>query len=554
MHNNIKLMTPLALALAIAFPVSVLAQQAPDAGRTLQEQQQQPSQPPAQGQAIDIQTQAASPTLPGGQQVVLHTVSFKGNTLFSEAQLLAVLGEFKDKSYDMAGLKALANSISAYYHGQGYPFARAFLPPQALGDGNLQIEVVEGRYGQVQVQGDERAKKFLSALPPGSVIRSNELERTTLLLDDLPGVKIYPVIRPGQEVGTGDLDVRVERTAPITGSIALDNHGNRYTGEHRVQANLQWNSPFLFGDQFNASLLLSDELMWLGSLNYSLPVGTSGLRAQVGYAHTYYELAKDFANLDAHGTAKISSVGFSYPLIRSQRSNLTLSTTYQHKGLNDKQDVAGTSDSKSSNSLPVTLAFDHRDSFGGGGVTYGSASYTWGDLDLDQGLLSSDWSSGQNTHGNFNKFNLDVARLQALPAGFSLFGRLSAQWANKNLDSSESFSLGGAYGVRAYPSGEGNGDEGWLTQLELRYSAGAFAPYAFYDAGHSTINANTDSLTTAVTNNHRSISGAGIGLRYQRNNWNFDASVAWSTHGGDAQSDSAKRDPRAWLRVSYNFK
>jgi hemolysin activation/secretion protein len=554
MHNNIKSMTPLALALAIAFPVSVLAQQAPDAGRTLQEQQQQPSLPPAQGKAIDIQTQAASPTLPGGQQVVLHNVSFKGNTLFSEEQLIAALGEVKGKSYDLAGLKTLANNISAYYHGQGYPFARAFLPPQALGDGNLQIEVVEGRYGQVQVQGDERAKKFLSALPAGSVIRSNELERTTLLLDDLPGVKIYPVIRPGQEVGTGDLDVRVERTAPITGSIALDNHGNRYTGEYRTQANLQWNSPFLFGDQFNAGLLLSDELMWLSSLSYSLPVGTSGLRAQVGYAHTYYELAKEFDSLDAHGTAKISSAGFSYPLVRSQRSNLTLSTTYQHKELNDKQDVAGTSDSKSSNSLPVTLAFDRRDSFGGGGVTYGSASYTWGDLDLDQGLLSTDRSSGQNTQGNFNKFNLDIARLQALPAGFSLFGRFSGQWADKNLDSSESFSLGGAYGVRAYPSGEGNGDEGWLAQLELRYSAGAFAPYAFYDAGRSTINAKTDGLTTAVTNNHRSIAGAGIGLRYQRNNWNLDASVAWPTQGGDAQSDSANRDPRAWLRLSYNFK
>lgn len=554
--QNIKTMTSrtLTLAIAVAVPLSVLAQQAPDAGRILQEQQQQPNLPPVQGKSIDIQSPAAASTLPGGQQVSLQSVSFSGNTLFSEEQLMVVLGDATGKSYDLAGLKTLANDISAYYHGQGYPFARAFLPPQALSDGKLQIEVVEGRYGKVQAQGDERAQKFLSALQPGTVIRSDALERATLLLDDLPGIKIYPVIRPGQEVGTGDLDVRVEHSSPITGNIGIDNHGNRYTGEYRAQANLQWNSPFLLGDQFSLNSLLSDEGMWLGSLAYSLPVGTSGLRGQVGYAQTDYELAKDFANLNAHGTAKVSSAGLSYPLVRSQRSNLTLSATYQHKELNDKQDVAGSNDSKSSKSLPISLAFDHRDSFGGGGITYGSASYTWGDLNLDQGLLTTDKSSGQNTDGNFNKFNLDVARLQALPAGFSLFGRFSGQWADKNLDSSESFSLGGAYGVRAYPSGEGNGDEGWLTQLELRYSTGAFAPYVFYDAGRATLNARTGSLTSAVSNNHRSIAGSGIGLRYQRGNWNFDANVAWRTHGGEAQSDSADRDPRAWLRVSYNFR
>ena len=37
------------------------------------------------------------------------------------------------------------------------------------------------------------------------------------------------------------------------------------------------------------------------------------------------------------------------------------------------------------------------------------------------------------------------------------------------LDSAENFSLGGLYGVRAYPSGEATGAQGQLVSMELRY-------------------------------------------------------------------------------------
>lgn len=551
--NKPQILHVIAAAITMAFPVSVLAQQAPDAGRSLQELNQQPSIAPKQGATVEIQPPQPASVQPGGQQIVLQSIGFSGNTLFSEDALRAVLGDAVGKSYDFAGLRGLANAIGAYYHAQGYPFARAFLPPQALSEGRLRIEVVEGRYGKVQALGDTRAQRFLSPLASGSVIESQPLERATLLLDDLPGVRTTPIIRPGETIGTGDLDVQVERTAPITGDLGVDNHGNRYTGEHRLRANLQWNSPFLLGDQFSLRTLYTEERMWLGSLGYSLPVGVSGLRLNAGYAHTYYQLAKDFESLDATGTAKVSSLGLSYPLVRSQRSNLAVSLTYQHKRLRDEQGATASDDQKSSNALPISLTFDHRDGVLGGGITYGALAYTRGRLILDGGLMASDTASGQHTAGNFNKINLDVARLQALPAGFTLFGRFSGQWANKNLDSSESFSLGGAYGVRAYPSGEGNADEGWLAQFELRYAVGAFVPYVFHDSGKSRLNANPASLTTPVSDNYRSISGSGLGLRYQRNNWNMDANVAWQNHGGRAQSDTADRNPRVWFTVGYLF-
>src|SRR5690606_37811329 len=143
--------------------------------------------------------------------------------------------------------------------------------------------------------------------------------------------------------------------------------GNRYTGRIRGLADIYANSPFLFGDQIRNSTIYTEEDMWFGSAGYSLPVGFSGLRANLGYSHTYYQLGETFSDLDAHGTADVASAGMSYPLLRSQKSNLLLDATYQHKWLTDEQDTAGDKDKKNSDAVPVTLAFDRRDSLWGSG-------------------------------------------------------------------------------------------------------------------------------------------------------------------------------------------
>jgi hemolysin activation/secretion protein len=395
----------------------------------------------------------------------------------------------------------------------------------------------------------------MANLTPGAVIESAQLERLSLVLQDLPGFKVSPVLSPGQAMGTGDLDFNIERTQRINGDAGADNQGSRYTGRDRIRANLDINSPFLLGDQLTLRSLLSDQGMWMGALGYSLALGVSGLRANASYAHTYYELGGSFASAGQTGTADVTSIGLTYPLLRSQQANVNLSASWQDKQLNDKNALANTNVDKTSNTLPITASFDVRDSLGGGGVTYGALAWTSGSLNLDSTLAASDAQA--QTSGHFNKFNLDVARIQSLPWGggnFTLFGKLSAQHADKNLDSSEDFGLGGATGVRAYPSGEGFGDAGWLTQIELRYSAGAYAPYLFYDAGSITTNANPWTVTAA--GNERKLAGLGAGVRYQRSSWSLDAALAWRTEGGLPQSDTQdlrEQGPQVWLNLGWRF-
>ena len=544
------------IALAIGAASSVMAQNIPDAGQTLQ-QLQLPLPPPRQTQSLVITEQTgATPVPPGGPVVTVVSLRFKENTVLSTGVLDAALADTLGKSFDLAGLRGLAERISALYRASGYPFARAVLPPQDVQAGAVLIDVTEGRYGKVTTPSSEErlgrlAAPFMGNVKPGAVIESTALERSTLILADQPGIRTSPVIRPGTEVGTGDIEVHVSRVQRYSGDAGLDNYGSRFSGQTRARANVNINSPFTLGDQISIRSLASDAHLLLGSVGYSAPLGADGLRANIGYSDTSYLLTREFASLQANGTANVLSAGLSYPVIRSQKSNLSLSALYQNKDLKDNRDSTNTREAKTSDSIALAMLFDRRDNLCGGGIIYGSLNWTSGRLNLDAALLATD---SNNTRGSFNKLNLEVVRLQSLAVGFSAMGRLNMQATNKNLDSSEKFSLGGATGVRAYPTGEANGDVGALVQLELRYALAAypeFAPYLFVDAGTIKANANPPANTL---NNTRNISGAGLGLRYQTGNWNADATLAWRQSGGPPQSDvTDDRKPRILLSAGVKF-
>jgi hemolysin activation/secretion protein len=547
MTYHLKLL-PLAVLVAASLPA--LAQQT-----SLQENARQLPQPRT-GTAPVVQpaagVPAAAPAQAGGQQVLLRRVVITGNTRIGGDALLAAVGPVEGKSFDFAGLAALAARVTAHYQQAGFPFARAYLPQQDLSAGELRIDVLEGRYGKVAAHGEPAfiagAQGFLSALPHGDIIESGRLERVTLLLDDQPGVRTVPLVRPGTEVGTGDLLVDVQRDRRYKGEAGLDNYGTRATGRMRAHASVDVDSPFMLGDQIAAQALYTEEGMWFGSLAYSAPVGYSGLRGRASYTHSYYDLAGSFAALGARGTADVASVGLSYPIVRSQVRNLTLSASVDHKRLHDRQDATLTDTQKSSTVVPVTVSFDVRDQFLHAGITFGALSWTRGKLGMNGGMQAIDAASARSA-GSFNRFNLDLARIQSLNDRVDVYARVSAQWTGHNLDSSEKLGLGGVNGVRAYPNGEGYGDMGWVAQTEVRYAVGAAVPYLFYDAGRVTLNKSP----WTTLDNHRSLGGGGIGMRYARDAWTAGVTVAWRSHGGASQTDDATHSPAFLANVAYRF-
>jgi outer membrane protein assembly factor BamA len=86
---------------------------------------------------------------------------------------------------------------------------------------------------------------------------------------------------------------------------------------------------------------------------------------------------------------------------------------------------------------------------------------------------------------------------------------LNGQAANKNLNSSERFSLGGANGVRVYPRGEVSGDQGFLVSAELHWALPGYGWQlaTFFDAGRVIISKDPN-----MTNEKRLYFGRDVSL------------------------------------------
>ena len=534
--------------------LSVSAAVLPDAGQSIRDLEQAPLQlPPKQSLDLNLPDAPSTEATVSGPSLTVKGFTLHGNSVISSDELLPLLADLQGRSVSLGELQAGANRITQRYRERGYPLARAYIPAQEVEAGVVQIAVMEGRYGEVQVQNNSRTRDSalapLSALKAGEAVRSDALERSLLLLSDTPGVEVKSTLKPGTSVGATDLVVDVQPGPLVSGSVDLDNFGNRFTGEYRLGGSLNLNSPLGLGDRLSLRAMGSDEQQHYYRIGYQLPVGPWATQVGVAYSDMDYELAKDFGDLDAHGNARISSVYLIQPLLRSRDLSLYAQLQYDDKRLKDDIDQVSHKDDKRSRVVTASLSGDSRDSLFGGGVNGFAVSWAQGSLNIDGELNQwlDDESAG--TQGRFHRINPSFVRLQRLTERFSLYGQLQGQWSDGNLDSSEKMSLGGIYGVRAYPQGEAAGDQGWQANLELRYAlTDAWQLSTFLDHGEVRLNKDTWS----DGDNHRSLSGAGVGARWAAYGWQVSAVAAWKLGNADPQSD-VDRSPRVWAQAVRYF-
>jgi hemolysin activation/secretion protein len=543
----------LGASLTLALGTATASAATPDAGQILQEPRAPLAAPGTSTPALNVDAPSARSVSEGGMKVRLSAVRFSGNTAFSSAALQVLLADAIGKELSFAELARLTDRVSRHYREAGYLVARAYLPAQAVKDGVLDIAVLEGNLGQVNVTNNAGLKDSalapLSALPLNAPVQAQSLDRTLLTLSDLPGTRVQSTLRPGTTVGASDLLVEVNKTQAFQGIADIDNFGSTYTGQYRIGTSLYWNNPLDRGDQMSLRLQASNTSMHYARLGYQLPLGASGTRVGIAVSHLDYRLGKDFAALDADGKADTVSLYVRHPLLRSLENNWYAQLQVDAKNLRDTVGSTATTSVHQLRNVVLGLNGDWQDALGGGAANSLAVNLTTGQLRLDNDSLAQDAASTQSA-GHFSKLNYQLQRVQALRPNWSLALNLSGQMADRNLASAEKFSLGGSNGVRAYAQGEALGDAGWLASAALRWQpAPGWQLQAFYDAGGVQLNHRAWNRSGSTSNRAR-LAGAGLGVGWATDKVAFSLTSAWATEG---RASDGRRGARLWAQATVAF-
>jgi len=544
----------------LALSSCVLAQQPPSAGSQLQQIPPTPI-PPRTAPRVDIEP-GRVPAMPDSDSVriVVKSLKITGARAYSEADLLAVTGFSPGSELSLSDLRGMASKIANHYHRNGYFLAQAYLPAQDIKDGAVTIAVIEGQFGKVTLRNetnvsDGLANSLLGGINQGDPVILAPLESRLLLLSDLPGVNVKSTVVPGAAAGTSDLIVDLTPGRRVTGSVDADNAGNRYTGAYRIGATVNFNEPTGHGDVATLRALTSGSGLDYARASYQMQFGKA--KAGVAYSILDYSLGREFASLGANGTAKVASVYGSYPLIRSRNDNLYVQLAYDAKTFQDKEDFSSTVTDKTAHVFMTSLYGDHRDNFGGGGLSAYSLTWATGKIDIETPAMRLFDAATAQSNGHYNKLGFSATRLQTVTQTTSLYASISGQLASKNLDVSEKMELGGMYAVRAYPEGEAYGDRGYVLTLEARMQLPKFSErlsgqlqlIGFVDTGTVTTNENP----WAPGPNSRTLSGAGVGLNWTGTN-NFMVRAYYAHKLGNAIATSAPdASGRFWIQAVKYF-
>jgi hemolysin activation/secretion protein len=557
-------MNPLALALlTVLAPLGVTrAQQAPvtpDSGTLLQ--QLKPNKPPA-APSSDTGLTIEQPNggkLPVSAAFTVKRLEIQGSTRFEAQTLHALIADVEGKDLTLTQLAVVADRITDYYHAHHYPLARALIPAQTLTDGVVVIQVLEARYGQVSLHNeshvtDSLLQATLAPLKVGQVIEQTEMDHVLLLLSDIPKIDVHALVKPGETVGSSDLDVKTLPGPRWSAIASVDNYANKYTGRIRGGGTVTLVDPFEHGDYLALAGLSSGEDLNYGRLSYESTVNGLGTRLGAAISGLHYKLGHGLEALDGHGTADVASLWLKHPLVRSQSADLYLQVQYDRLMLHDDLDASALKTDRHLDNGSASLTGDVRDALLAGAVSTGSLLVTYGRLDFDNGAAQIADATTAKTQGSFAKWNLNLARQQQFSAADGVYLSFAGQWTADSLDSSQKMIAGGPYTVRAYDLGALSGDTGELGTVEFQHTLGTlmngiWQASAYVDSEHIVVNHNP----WVAGANSATLSGAGLGLNCAGpHQWSAKLQVAERV----GAVPSLVHDPasvRVWAEVNRAF-
>ena len=402
-----------------------------------------------------------------------------------QALLDAARAQQPSQGFSINQLQKVADKVAAYYREHGFVLAQAFIPAQQVTNGEVTVEVLEGKLAGVKVEGNKHypvrtlVRPFKSLV--GQPLDKDSIESALLTLTNYPGLTAFGVLGAGKDVGTTNLTLRVQNEDRVHLDSETDNYGTQYAGEYREQLTLTINDPLHYADrlkltgQYATSFKGSGASGTYGGADYEIPLFSPNDSIHLLHLTNAYDVgaAAAVANAKSTGKTRVDEVGYRHDFDRTRLGSASIGIAFNVKSATFDAPPAVIYDDKLTTAR-IDAQWEGIDTRFRG-VDRAAFSYTHGFNDLLGSLgaydpnnsLADSRVSRLGASGQFNKFTLELQRLQRITQYTSLMLRVDGQYTKDPLVSLEQFSMGGPDSVRAYSVAEVLAEKGGIATLEL---------------------------------------------------------------------------------------
>jgi len=506
----------------------------------------------------------ALPTEPeSAEKALIKKINVTGFTMLSEKQINDIILPFENKELSLKEMQYIANLITTVYRQKGYVNSTAYLPPQDIKQGILEIKVVEVITGEVEIKGNRYFKTALLRekipLKKGEPFNYNFLKEGLAEINKQPDRNVRAVLVPGKEPRTTDVVLEVKDRLPVHMGLTFDNFGSRYINRNRYGVNFSHNNLLGLDDKLSTQFQVTESDRYsLEAINYALPVGKDWETGVSAY-NSKVKLGKELEDYDVIGKSRVYGLFAKNAFINKENFDLNLNFGFDYKDMINYAQGEVTSHDR----LRVAkLGFDI-DMADQNSRTISTYELDAGIPKFIGGLEAKDPDcSVRGAGGKFIKNTVNLLRLQKLPLSTTLLWKNQIQMSSYVLPSVEQFQIGGIANVRGYSSAAAVGDSGLASTLEwslpvypiskqvqVPFSKAklydALRVVAFYDYGSSHLRE-----PAAGVKKDTRLSSVGCGMRFNLpEDFALKVDFAWPSDKKPFDSDEL----HTWVQASKNF-
>lgn len=410
----------------------------------------------------------------GSVLFLLQKVVIDDSQVLSQAEIASVTDKYVGHEVSLQKLNTLVSELNKLYEDKGYLTCRAVLPPQTIKEGIVHINLVEGRTGQLIMDGNKSTNsRYIQNrlhLHKDRIDNVHELNKDLLRFNSTNDVQLRIFMQAGEEAGTTDYVITAYEPRQHNFTVYTDNAGSDSSGLWR--AGMFYTNKSLTGnrDTLMVSGIFSEGTK-SGSFAYNTPVGRSGTKVGVQYsANSVHIIDGDLEPMNVRGNSNSYGVSLTQPLIVTEHLKSDVALEYSRQS--SKTDFLGihwVDDTISGYTASFSM------------MNYGKSSVIF----QKHGYRIGDWENIDGQNKDFGKYQFNGLYQKVYSGGQMLTGRLDGQWSSTSyLPSAEQFYIGGAYSVRGYKESLLGGDHGVAVSLEYSVPiAKAVSAFTFIDYG-----------------------------------------------------------------------